>query len=368
MERLRVIFVFSSAMNVAAACQADALVRAWQEDAEVDASTVRLSRSSPTAWPALLRRLAGADVIHVLPASAHRGLSHTIPVLALARVIGRPAIVSYGDVPGAGDVCDSPVLRRALGAATGQVVPSDVMADALERLGNRATVIPPLVEPETFPFRERQPFRPRLLSVRDFDPCDNVAATIRAFAVVQHRWSGATLTLVGRGSQEQHLRALADNLALRRVMFAGPVETVDLPAVYADHDIFIQSANVDNGATALLRAFAAGLPVVSTTAGAVPSILTHGVNGLLAPLADYQTLGHHVLRLISSPDYARGLARTAHAACDAYRWPRVREQWLRTYRSVVARPRRSPLTARILESVSLAGGERGDSATERRTS
>ena len=104
---------------------------------------------------------------------------------------------------------------------------------------------------------------------------------------------------------------------------------------YADNDIYIQSPNIDNMPTSVLEAFASGLPVVSTEAGGVPAILTHGVHGLLAPLADYETLGQHVLRLLDDPDNARSLARAASATCEACTWPKVREQWVRAYRSVL---------------------------------
>ena len=87
--------------------------------------------------------------------------------------------------------------------------------------------------------------------------------------------------------------------------------------------------------TSVLEAFASGLPVVSTDAGGVPAILTHGTQGLLAPLADYDTLASHVLRLLDQPEYARQLARTAYATCHACTWSAVREQWLTTYRSVL---------------------------------
>jgi glycosyltransferase involved in cell wall biosynthesis len=334
--------------------QAECLLRAWQADADVAASAVRVP-AIPLAWPLVLSAMSRADVIHVFlaPSSAF-----TLPVLAIARLLGRPAIVSHGDDQNPDRCGRSAMLRRGLNAAAKSVVPSSIMVDALDRAGIRATMIPHAVEPAEFPFRERHSFRPRLLSVRNFEARDNVAATIRAFAIVQQRWPAATLTLVGRGSQEGNLRALAADLGLRHVSFVGQLAQADLAAAYADHDIFVQSANVDNGPTSMVRAFASGLPVVSTTAGAVPAMLTHGVHGLLAPLADYETLGHHVLRLLASPDWARGLARAAHATCEAWSWPRVREQWLRTYASVVvphARTRRSVVTRFILGSVPFAG-------------
>jgi glycosyltransferase involved in cell wall biosynthesis len=108
----------------------------------------------------------------------------------------------------------------------------------------------------------------------------------------------------------------------------------EIAGFYAANDIYIQSPNIDNMPTSVLEAFASGLPVVSTEAGGVPAILTHGEHGLLARLADYETLGHHVLRLLDHPDDARRLATAAHTTTHACTWAPVREQWLRAYRSV----------------------------------
>jgi glycosyltransferase involved in cell wall biosynthesis len=119
------------------------------------------------------------------------------------------------------------------------------------------------------------------------------------------------------------------------VSFVGRVRPDEIAEYYAANDIYIQSPNIDNMPTSVIEAFASGLPVVSTEAGGVPAILKHGEHGLLAGLADYETLGHHVLRLLDKPDYARGLTRAAHATTDACTWPRVREQWLGAYRRAI---------------------------------
>jgi glycosyltransferase involved in cell wall biosynthesis len=215
------------------------------------------------------------------------------------------------------------------------VVPSSVLVDVFREFGIGATIVPNIVDPERFQYRERDPLRPRLLSTRNFEALYNVSATIRAFRIVQDRWPDAALTLVGGGAQEPDLRSLANQLELRNVTFAGRVRPDEIAGFYAANDIYVQSPDIDNMPTSVLEAFASGLPVVSTDAGGIPAILTDGRHGLLAPLGDHETMGRQILRLLDGPAFARALARVAHATCHACTWPVLREQWLNVYRSVV---------------------------------
>jgi len=100
----------------------------------------------------------------------------------------------------------------------------------------------------------------------------------------------------------------------------------DIAAHYAAHDLYVQSPNVDNMPTSILEAFASGLPVVATTRGGVPAILTDGTHGLLAPRDNHRALADRIVRLLEQPAMARRLARNAYATCQAYTWPRVRDQ------------------------------------------
>jgi len=354
-DRLKVAFVAPSLRILGGqAVQADRLLAAWRNDPDVDAWLVPVNPLPPkllrwtlnvkylrtivtelTYLPRLVRQLARADVVHVFSASYASFLLAPLPAMLVARALGRPIVLNYRSGEAPDHLQRSAIARKAIAAVDLNVVPSRFLVEVFRGFGIDATIIPNIVDPERFPFRERDPLRPRLVSTRNFDTLYNVTTTIRAFRLVQDRWPDATLTLVGGGPQETELRALTEQLRLRNVTFAGRVKPDEIAGFYAANDIYIQSPNIDNMPTSVLEAFASGLPVVSTDAGGVPAILTHGEHGLLARLADYETLGHHVLRLLDTPDYARRLARTAYATTHACTWPGVREQWVRAYRSVV---------------------------------
>jgi glycosyltransferase involved in cell wall biosynthesis len=173
-----------------------------------------------------------------------------------------------------------------------------------------------------------------------------VACTIRAFHHVQRQYPAATLTVVGDGPQAGATRALAENLGLTGVQFLGRIEPDRMPQVYADHDVYVQSPDIDNMPLSVLEAFASGLPVVSTDVGGIRTILEHDVHGLLAPPGDDNRLAHLVVRMLEHPDQARAMARAAHATLSAYTWPSVRSAWLETYRRVVGKDVRAAAPVR----------------------
>jgi glycosyltransferase involved in cell wall biosynthesis len=207
--------------------------------------------------------------------------------------------------------------------------------------GIESEVIPNIVDVDRFAFRRREPLRPRLLSTRNFESLYNIACTLRAFRLVQDREPEASLTLVGAGSQDASLRRLAAELGLRNVHFAGRVPPEDIWQYYADADIYLQTPDIDNMPASVLEAFASGCPVVATSAGGVPAILTGGVHGLLVECNDHEAAAAAVLRLLDEPALARRLAAEARASCERYRWDNVRAQWIALYRGLV-RPRALP--------------------------
>jgi glycosyltransferase involved in cell wall biosynthesis len=352
MSPLRVAIVAPSLRILGGqAVQADRLLRAWQGDPEVDAWLVPHNPLPPrpfrfavsvkymrtlvtelTYVPLLLRELKRADVVHVFSASYCSFLLAPLPAIVVARALGRPVVLHYHSGEAPDHLARSSVARAALSRTDGNVVPSRFLAEVFESFGLRADVVPNLVDLSRFRFRRRSPLAPRVLSTRNFEPLYNVACTLRAFARFQERMPGATLTLVGGGSQDSALRALARDLRLRNVTFAGRVDPDDIADHYAAHDVYVQSPNIDNMPVSILEAYACGLPVVSTNVGGIPAILEHGRHGLLAPPDDDEGLAAAMLRLFDEPGLADRLVANAFDTCHAYSWRSIRDQWLGIYR------------------------------------
>jgi L-malate glycosyltransferase len=337
------------------AVQAARLVRAWDGDPDVEAWLVPINPVPPapfaplvkikylrtiatqsTYLPLLFRELRRADVVHVFSASYFSFLLAPLPAVVVARLFRKPVVMNYRSGQAPDHLRRSAIARNTLRAVDRNAVPSTFLRDVFAHYGIDSEVVPNIVDVDRFAFRRREPLRPRLLSTRNFESLYNVACTLRTFRLVQDRYPDASLTLVGAGSEDESLRALAQSLQLSNVTFAGRVPPADIWRYYADADIYLQTPNIDNMPASVLEAFASGCAVVATNAGGVPAILTHGVHGLLVDCDDHEAAAARVLDLLKDPSLVRRLTTAARESCSQYSWSSVRSRWVSLYRSMVA--------------------------------
>ncbi|MFN2567917.1 MAG: glycosyltransferase family 4 protein [Gemmatimonadaceae bacterium] len=369
-HRLRVALVAPSVRVFGGqAVQADRMLRGWRDDPDVEAWLVPINPLPPgplahlarvkylrtivtqlVYWPLLVRELRRADVVHIFSAAYFSFLLAPLPAFLVARLLGKPIVFNYRSGEGPDHLKRSSLARAIIARADANAASSAFLRDVFAGFGVRAEVIPNVVDLTRFGFMPRRPIRPRLVSTRNFEPLYNVVCTLRAFRTVQAHHPDASLTLVGAGPEESRLRALAADLGLRNVTFAGSVPPAEIWRRYADADIYVQTPNIDNTPGSVLEAFASGLPVVSTDAGGVPAILTDGVHGLLAPVGDHDAIARQVLRLLGDQALVDRLTKAALASCAAYRWEVVRGQWLSLYRRLAQR-RPASVARRLKETV-----------------
>lgn len=135
-----------------------------------------------------------------------------------------------------------------------------------------------------------------------------------------------TLTVAGCGADEKSVRSsfAAD---LRERVKVEPFVTRDqMPAVYAQHDIFVFPSLVEGMPLTLLEAMAAGMPVVTTASNGMADVVEDGFNGLLVPPADADALAEVVRRLSGNLELSETLGREAQLTMRRYLWERVTTQ------------------------------------------
>lgn len=150
--------------------------------------------------------------------------------------------------------------------------------------------------------------------------------------------------LVGDGPERQRLERLAADLHLgARAIFVGyqPNPERFLPAM----DVFALTSRLEGLPLALLEAWAAGLPVVSSAVGGIPEVVTDGATGLLFPFGDESALVAALRRVLSDPGTAARIGSAGQTVVrKRYSLERMAANYEAIYRDLLAHSREaSPL-------------------------
>lgn len=209
--------------------------------------------------------------------------------------------------------------RAALAAAARVVVTSEstariVIAD-YDVSSGRVSVVRPGNDPVS-PALGSNDGVVRLLSVGSVVPGKGYDVLVGAVAtIVDLPWR---LTIAGDRTRNPAAAARLDtDIAARglshRVTVLGAVPPERVMELYLASDVFVLASRFEGYGMALAEAIAHGLPVVSTTAGAIPDTVPAGA-GLLVPPDDVAALAQALRRLIGDGAERRRLAGIARAA------------------------------------------------------
>lgn len=285
----------------------------------------------------LLLRVPRYDVLHIFSASYFSFLLAPVPALLIGKLFGKRTILNYHSGEAEDHLARWPGTVSLIRLADRVVVPSGYLVDLFQRFGLAAAPICNFVDLGRFAYRERIPLRPAFLSNRNHEALYDVGTVLRAFAVIQKRFPEARLTVAGDGPERRALEELARSLALKHTTFTGKTAPEDMPRLYDECDIYLNASRIDNMPISILEAFASGTPVVSTNAGGIPYIVTHGRTGFLTACGDYEALAAHAIGLLEDPDLAAAVAASARQECGRYTWDAVRRDWLGLYHSLAER-------------------------------
>ena len=91
----------------------------------------------------------------------------------------------------------------------------------------------------------------------------------------------------------------------------------DIEACLAGMDLFVLPSLNEGMGRALIEAMAAGLPVIASRVGGIPSVIDHERTGLLVPPGDAGALADALRRLLDRPEWATQLGMAASRSVDS---------------------------------------------------
>ena len=133
-----------------------------------------------------------------------------------------------------------------------------------------------------------------------------------------------TCQVYGDGPLLSSLTALRDSLGLAdAVHFAGERSRETIIQALSDSELFVLTPRVtedgdrDGIPNVLVEAMACGLPVVSTSAGGISELVSHGVNGFLTAPGDVAGIEKHIATLLDSPELRQEMGVAARNTVES---------------------------------------------------
>ena len=132
------------------------------------------------------------------------------------------------------------------------------------------------------------------------------------------------LLIIGDGSERKNLENLVKKLNLKeRVNFLGEIPNEKIPEYLAAADCFVLPSLKEGFGIAILEAQAAGVPVIATRVGGILDLVEDQKTGILVEPGNAEAITQAILKIRSSPDFARSLVQNAKMNLNAYHWQNI---------------------------------------------
>jgi glycosyltransferase involved in cell wall biosynthesis len=181
-----------------------------------------------------------------------------------------------------------------------------------------------------------------LLNVGRIDAQKNQIGAVKALHALGRVIPSAHLALIGPVTGEayhQNLMETIDTLGVGKqvtVIPGLPAGSEDLLNAYHAADVFFLPSVHEPFGIVILEAWAAGLPVVASRVGGIPSFVEDGLDGLLADPSEPEAFVPLLKTLAGQKDFRRKMAEAGyHKAATRYSWKTITRTLVELYQDVI---------------------------------
>ncbi len=143
------------------------------------------------------------------------------------------------------------------------------------------------------------------------------------------------IIIVGDGEEAVDLKKITTELEVEDIVkFTGKVSEEALLDHYTRCDIFVLPSLWEGLPLTLLEAASAGLPIISTEVGGIPSIFAHGENAMLVKARKSRELAEEMQKLIRDKELQKTLSTSARKLAEKYSWENSAKQLESVYKNI----------------------------------
>jgi glycosyltransferase involved in cell wall biosynthesis len=163
------------------------------------------------------------------------------------------------------------------------------------------------------PFRDtdtKKTPRPSLLFLGEVSERKGIYDLLKAVLLLKSKGYNYDVNVVGPG-EIFVARDFIEKLDIEdNVSFAGPLRGMDKIEAFSRAWCFVLPSYAEGMPISIIEAFAAGLPVISTTVGGIPELVTDGINGYICEPGDVDTMASKLALIMERSKVRNRIGKT----------------------------------------------------------
>lgn len=160
---------------------------------------------------------------------------------------------------------------------------------------------------------------------------------LSAIRLLTERGEPVRLDVIGDGPERQRVLYTIHDLGIQdAVTLRGKLAPEAVRDCLQQADVFVLSSLSEGISNAVLEAMSCGVPVVTTDCGGMREAVTDGVEGLVVPVRDPESMAAALGRLINDPELRRRMGEAARQRIlREFTLERQIDQWMELFESVL---------------------------------
>lgn len=143
-----------------------------------------------------------------------------------------------------------------------------------------------------------EPHERVITHISNFRPVKRIPDVLQIFAAIHHKIP-SKLMMIGEGPERETAEQLCHDLNIAdKVIFLGNSNEVNKILCFSD--LFLLPSETESFGLSALEAMASGVPVISSNAGGLPEVNTHGISGYLSSVGDVKEMANNAINILNS--------------------------------------------------------------------